>query len=99
MKKHILFAALILSGISFPAMAQISYETPEYSGPNARIEHGMNRNGNPQPGRSGPGALRYNDRAYEAESATRHDKITREMDMRRDETIRANQSYILRTNE
>lgn len=93
----ITFALSLLNAV--PAFAQSSYVTPEYSGPSARIEHGMNRNGSPKPVQSERGAVYYNDGAFEAEAAARHEHITREMDMRREETIRANQRYILKTNE
>lgn len=99
MKTTFLAAVLFLSLTSADTWAQMSYETPQYSGPGARIEHGMNRDGNPRPVQSDPRAVSRNDRAFDVQSAIRHQKVTREMDMRRDETIRANQRYILKMNE
>lgn len=101
MKKYIpLIAALLLSG---NAHAQSnSYTTPEYSGPSAALEsRGM---GTPRalpsmPLREQPTITRSNDTGYDRAIDARGRQISREMDRRRDDIIRANERYIIKMNE
>lgn len=101
MKRYIpLIAALLLSG---RAHAQgSSYVTPEYSGPSAALEsRGM---GTPRPlpsmpPRVQPDITRSNDTGYDRTIDARGSQISREMDRRRDDIIRANQKHVIKMNE
>ena len=92
--------------ISLPAFAQNSFETPEYSGPSARFDRNLDQyrdNGNAlRASRQRLEAIRKdnrNDLAVDRQNAYRAERVQDEMARKREESLRANQRYILQTNE
>ena len=85
--------------LSMPVAAS-DYQTPEYSGPSARIESGgMGGGTEPMVTRRTPIGPSSTDTGFENRVEDRGAKISREMDRRRDESIRQNEKHILKTNE
>ena len=82
-------------------VAASDYQTPEYYGPSARIENGgMGSSGTePMVTRRVPIGPSSTDTGFENRVEDRGAKISREMDRRRDESIRQNKKHILKTNE
>ena len=96
----------VLTFIPMAAMAQSSYEVPEYSGQSPKFDSGMDRY------RDSNNALRAsrqrlqniqrdhrNDLAVERHNAYRAERVQDGMARKREESLRANQRYILQTNE
>lgn len=84
--------------LATPAMAT-DYQTPEYSGPSARIDSGGMGGTEPMVTRRTPIGPFSSDRGFERRMEDRGAKISREMDRRRDESIERNEKHILKTNE
>jgi hypothetical protein len=96
--KRIFLQTGLLCALAFPAMASSGYETPEYSGPGARIEHGGFGN-DPSPlGRPATGPS-TSDNSFESHIENRSQRISKEMDRRRDEAQRIKEEHILKINE
>ncbi len=105
---HLLGLILLSAGITAAqAHAQSpAYETPEYSGPTARFDRNLDRY------RDQENALRAsrerleavqrdrrNDLAVDHQNSVRSQRVQEEMARKREESLRANQLYRLRTNE
>ena len=84
---------------AFPAMASSGYETPEYSGPGARIENGGLGQNDPSPIRRPAIGPATSDNGFGSHIKNRGERISKEMDHRRDEAQRIKQEHILKTNE
>ena len=97
--KKLLMTAISLSTLAVPASAESNYNTPEYSGPSARIESGGMRNSEPMVTRRPPLGPSPSDRGFDTRIEDRGARITGEMDRRREDSIRMKQEHILKTNE
>ena len=101
--KYLVLTAVLSIGFSLSAIAEPSYQTPEYSGPSAKLDRGFDGyrdNSNTRMDRALADRdlqrMRANDRAFDAQTQRRWQNTQNEMDRRREETIRANERYILR---
>ena len=95
--KKFLFTAFLIA-LASPALA-VDYETPEYSGPSARIDSGGMSNTEPMVTRSTPLGPSSPDRGFDDHVKERGAKISSEMDRRRDEAQRIKEENLLKTNE
>lgn len=100
--KHLVFVTVLSMVCAAPAYAESSYQTPEYSGPSAKLDRGFDTyhdNRNTRMNRAlvdrDIQRMRANDHAFDAETQRRWHNTQNEMDRRRDEVIRGNQQYIL----
>jgi hypothetical protein len=93
-----LFALIALPAYASGGNAPGNYTTPEYSGPSARIDHGDMGGTEPMVTRSAPIGPSSSDRGFENRIEHRVEKIGREMDRRREESIRNNERHILKNN-
>ena len=109
MKRYVIYSLVCacLTAFTPDSIAQISiYETPEYSGPTARFDRELDTR------RDQENALRVsrqrledvqrikrNDLAVERQNILRGQRVQNEMTRKRDESLRSNQQYILKTNE
>ena len=109
MKFRLVIAAVLAFSIFMPLGAQaqsLSSDTPEYSGQTPRFDRGMDNY------RDTSGALRasrqrlqsiqrdhLNDLAVERHNATRTMRVQDEMQRQREQHLRANERYILETNQ
>ena len=96
-RKLILTLAMLFA--ASPALAQSEYTTPEYSGPGARIDSGGMGGTEPMVTRRAPVGPSSSDRSFDTRIEDRGAKVSREMNRRRDESIRRNEQHILKTNE
>ncbi len=88
----------LVCALALPAMAS-DFQTPEYSGPAARIDSGGMGGTDPMVTRRAPVGPSSSDTGFENRVGDRGMKISREMDRRRDESIERNERHILKTNE
>lgn len=100
----LLCAAVCLTAL--PAFAQSSYETPEFSGPTARFDRELETRRDQDNALRASRArleevqrMRKNDLAVERHNTYRAERVQDEMARKREESLRANQRYILQTNE
>jgi hypothetical protein len=100
-----IFGLLALSSLSVAAQSP-SYETPEYSGQSPRFDRGLdNYRDNSNALRASRERLqaiqrdRRNDLAVERQNAVRSMRVQNEMARKREESLRANQQHILKTNQ
>lgn len=101
--KNLVLMAVLSMGFAVPAFAESRYQTPEYSGPSAKMDRGFDGYRDNSEIRMNRALverdvqrMRTNDRAFDAETQRRWHNTQNEMDRRRDEVIRGNQEYILR---
>jgi hypothetical protein len=94
--KKIFLQTSLLCALAFPVMASSGYETPEYSGPSARIENGGLEPIITRRPAIGPAT---SDNGFESHIENRGERIFKEMDRRRDEAQRIKEEHILKTNE
>lgn len=93
---RLIFCTALIALFALPALASGDYTTPEYSGPSARIDSGGMGGTEPMVTRSAPAGPSPSDRGFENRIERRGEKIGREMDRRREESIRNNERYILK---
>jgi hypothetical protein len=95
-----------LSFVPVGAFAQSGYETPEYSGPAARLDSGADRYRDQEnavrASRQRLDAIRRdrrNDLAVDRQNERRTLRVQDEMQRKREESLRVNRQYILKTNQ
>lgn len=101
--RHLFLIAALSIGAAAPAIADPSYQTPEYSGPSAKLDRGFDNyhdNSNTRMNRAlvehDLQRMRTNDSAFDTATQRRWENAQSEMDRRRDDVIRGNQEHILR---
>ena len=100
---------LMALGVLLPcaALAQdAGYETPEYSGPTARFDRHLDQYRDQESAlRTSRDRLqaiqrdRHNDLAVERHNSVRSMRVQDEMQKQREESLRANERYVLKTNQ
>ncbi len=95
MNRYLVLVTAVSIGVAFPAHAEPSYRTPEYSGPSAQLDRKMDdyRDSSDirlkrELGERDIQRMRANDRAFDAETQRRWSNTQIEMDRRRDEVRR-----------
>lgn len=93
---------ITVSAITLPAHAsdfESRSATPEYSGPSANIDSGSMGNTEPMVTRTPPLGPSSADAGFDRHIEDRGAKISKEMDHRRDDTLRLRKEHFLKTNE
>lgn len=101
------FVLAIACLLAQPSYAQsLSSETPEYSGPTARFDRELDIRRDQENALRVSRArleeaqrMRQNDLAVERQNTVRLQRVQKEMTRKREESLHANQIYILKTNE